>query len=426
MKRLSKSLFLFFALLVLTMIPVQSTMAASARPGNVSKLTAKAASDTSVKLTWSKASKATGYRVYVVDTATNKLKKVATTTKNTCEIKKIKIDQTYVFQVYAYRKSGSKTYLSAKGSPMATVRTKLSTPGKPSKFRFICSGNNSVFLAWNEAKNADKYIIYQYDETTGEYNPVLTTSETSCQIKKLVAGQKYYFKIQSYHALQGKEAYGAISDKISATPKTVNVSAIHGRYWNATVKKKVSVKTSTGATLTLKKGTSIIATKNSTSTLTAKLKNGTTFTIKGSNLKYGNLYVTKSYYSKDQKEAFVNGRGYSSPTGYLVWINQYTCNTSIFKGSKGAWKLVRSMPCVIGAYGRSTQGVLKLCKRTSAHNKPKIYYTWNKKKQYGNSFHCRIDKNTRAAVSGGCIRLGDSDLYYLANHCPLGTTVVSY
>ena len=73
MKRLSKSLFLFFALLVLTMIPTQSTMAASARPGNVSKLTAKAASDTSVKLTWSKASKATGYRVYVVDTATNKI-----------------------------------------------------------------------------------------------------------------------------------------------------------------------------------------------------------------------------------------------------------------------------------------------------------------------------------------------------------------
>ena len=46
MKRLSKSLFLFFTLLVLTLIPVQSTMAASARPGNVSKLTAKAASVT--------------------------------------------------------------------------------------------------------------------------------------------------------------------------------------------------------------------------------------------------------------------------------------------------------------------------------------------------------------------------------------------
>ena len=32
--------------------------------------------------------------------------------------------------------------------------------------------------------------------------------------------------------------------------------------------------------------------------------------------------------------------------------------------------------------------------------------------------------NSRAAASSGCVRLGKSDLYYIYNNIPLGTTVV--
>ena len=427
MKRFTKSLLLFAMLLVMTMIPAQSSMAASKYPGNVKKVYAKAASDTSVKLSWKKVSGATGYRVYMVNPATGSRKKVATTKSTSCVIKNIQVEQTYVFQAKAYRKAGKKTYWSKKYSPKVSIRTKMSTPGTIKKFRFVCNGNNSIFLGWNEASNTDLYIVYMKNETTGEYEKIGTTRDNSYQVKNLEEGKKYSFKVQPYHAVGKEERYGKLTDAVTATAKNVNLNAVHGRYWNATLKKNVTAKNSeTGKKVTLKKGTKVVATKKGSSTFTVILKNDSKVKLKGSYLSYGNLYVAKKNYSKAQKEAFVNSRGYSSPTKYLVWVNQYTCNTTIFYGSKGAWKQVRSMPCVVGKAGHSPVGVYKLIKRSSAHGKPKLYYTWNTRMGKGNSFHCRIDKNYRAAESGGCVRLGNADLNYLAKKCALGTTVVSY
>ncbi|MDO4323078.1 MAG: fibronectin type III domain-containing protein [Lachnospiraceae bacterium] len=428
MKRLSKSLILFFMLMVLTLIPAQSSMAASKYPAKVTKLKAKVTSDTSVQLSWSKVSGATGYSIYSVDTATGQEKKIATTKSTSCVIKNLGIEQTYKFQVYAYKKVGKKTYKSKSASNAVTIRTKMSVPGAVKNFRVVCYGDESVFLAWSAASNADKYIIYKYNAESQTYEKTASTDETNYQVKNLTEGEKYYFKIQAYHAAQGKEAYGAISDHISATAKKIDVSAVHGRYLNATVKKSTTVTVkSTGEKMTLSKGTAIIATKKGSSTITAMLKNGTQISVKGSNLTYGNLHTTKSTYSTEQKEAFVNSRGYSSSTNYLIWVNQYTLQTTIFKGSKGAWKVVRTMNCVVGQYGKTTQGVFKILKQRSTLNgRPVIYFTYNSKLKVGNAFHTTFNKYTRAAVSGGCVRLTPSNLAYLDKTCPVGTTVVSY
>jgi fibronectin type 3 domain-containing protein len=425
MKRLSKAVFLFLALFVLTLAPAVVSSAASAYPGNVAKLTSKSVSDTSVKLTWSKASNATGYYVYYVEG--NSLKKIATTKNTTCVINSLNIDRTYVFQVYAYKKSGSKTTKSKKGSNQITVKTKLSTPGTVKNFRLVCKGDESAFLAWDELTNADKYILYQYDSETKTYNKIKTTTENNYQVKNLTAGETYYFKIQAYHAIGDQEAYGALSDRLAVKAKSVNVSAVHGRYWTATTKTTVTATVvATGKKVTLKKGTTIAALSTKAKTCTAVMTNGTKITLKGSSLTYGNLYTTKSYYSTEQKEAFVNGKGYSSSTSYLIWISQYTMNTNVFKGSKGAWKLVRSMPCVIGKYGKTTPGVFTIFKRDTYDGQPRLYFTWSNNYGTGDAFHCRINSISRAAASNGCVRLGTSDLQWLASTCPLGTTVVSY
>ncbi len=330
--------------------------------------------------------------------------------------------------MYAYKKSGKKVYKSKKPSNTVAVRTKMSVPGAIKNFRFVCSGNKSVFLAWNAAKNADKYILYKYDPTSKTYEKFATTNETSYQAKKLTVGEKYYFKVQAYHAVQGKEAYGKISDKVSATAKEINVSAVHGRYLNAQLKKKVTVTVkSTGQKKTLKKGTSVIATKKGSGTITALLKDGTKVSVKGSALSYGNLNISSKKYSKEQKEAFVNGRGYTSKTDYLIWVSQYTAEANVFKGSKGAWKLVRTMKCVVGKDCNTPQGRFEILNRVGRLNgRPAYYFTWSKSVNGGNAFHCRINGKVSGAFSGGCVRLGNSDLNYVGKYCKPGTRVVSY
>ena len=106
-------------------------------------------------------------------------------------------------------------------------------------------------------------------------------------------------------------------------------------------------------------------------------------------------------------------------------MSQYTLSVNVFKGSQGKWKLVRTMPCIIGKDGKTPTGVFKLRFRDYAYGGVRVYFTWNPQKQWGNSFHRRVDGNTRGALSHGCVRLSDGDLSFI-NNCGFGTTVVSY
>lgn len=205
---------------------------------------------------------------------------------------------------------------------------------------------------------------------------------------------------------------------------------VQGRLFYATMKTTTTVKlTGSKKRVKVKAGTKVVVRGRGTS-VPCTMAGGKKFKINSKKLRYTGLKTSKKTYSKNVKENFVNKRGYSSKTKYLIWINQYTCNTTIFKGSKGKWKMVRSMICVIGkgsdSGGTTPVGVYKLCRRDYAYGMPRVYFTWNSSKGWGNSFHRRINSVTRGPASHGCIRLGDSDLSYLVNHCKLGTTVVSY
>ena len=70
MKRYGKYGVFLLLLFLLTFIPVQALQAAGNRPGNVKRLKAKTVSETSIQLTWSKASGAKRYKIYRIDEET--------------------------------------------------------------------------------------------------------------------------------------------------------------------------------------------------------------------------------------------------------------------------------------------------------------------------------------------------------------------
>lgn len=298
-------------------------------------------------------------------------------------------------------------------------------PAKVKNFRLVCNGNKSAFLAWDKAKNASYYLIYSYDAASGKYTKIAKTTARSYQVKKLKDGQTYQFVIQSVNARKKKTTMSAYSAPLTVVGRTISLN-VHGRRWSVRSKRAI-----TGKDLNTKKSVKIK--KGMTGTTSGKktivtFKNGAKIKVKKRDIKYVNLAVHKSYdlYTQEQAEAFVNAKGYSSKTKWLVWISQYTGSVHVFKGSRGSWKRMRIAKCVIGKSGHTVPGVFKMIRRSSTHGKPQIYFTWNPAKQWGESIHCRIDKNTHGAYSSGCIRLGDKDLSYVVKHCPMGTTVVSY
>lgn len=145
-------------------------------------------------------------------------------------------------------------------------------------------------------------------------------------------------------------------------------------------------------------------------------------------------------YSKEIKTAWVNLKGYSSKTQYLVWVNLTYQRVNIFTGSQGNWTLVRTCLCGSGKASTPTiRGVFTTSYKQSAWNYGSYYcgpvVRFNGSSGY--AFHSRLeywpmnsdryyDARIGFPISHGCLRMYNDDIWYMYNNIPNGTTVVVY
>ncbi len=150
----------------------------------------------------------------------------------------------------------------------------------------------------------------------------------------------------------------------------------------------------------------------------------------------------KSSYNPDYlditKQNFVNGKGYSSNTQYLVWANLATQKVNVFQGSKGNWKLVKVFRCASGAPSTPTpQGVTYVTYKQTAWKtdsyvcKPIVRFYPNT----GYAFHSILYKPDESGikdgsigfpVSHGCLRMKPASIQWIYDNIPSKTTVVIY
>ncbi|MGN1349615.1 MAG: L,D-transpeptidase family protein, partial [Anaerovoracaceae bacterium] len=143
-------------------------------------------------------------------------------------------------------------------------------------------------------------------------------------------------------------------------------------------------------------------------------------------------------YTDITKENFVNGKGYSSSTGYLIWANLATQKVNVFQGSKGNWQLIKCFRCASGASASPTpQGVTYVTyKQTGWYTssyvcKPVVRFYPNS----GYAFHSVLytadgsrikDGSMGYPVSHGCLRMMPAGIQWLYDNIPVKTTVVIY
>lgn len=144
-------------------------------------------------------------------------------------------------------------------------------------------------------------------------------------------------------------------------------------------------------------------------------------------------------YEAFEKEIWVNAKGYSSKSDYLIWINLSMQRVNIFRGSAENWTLDRS--CIVGSGAPSTPTPVGVYTTTY-----KLSYGWTTatytcrpvvgfRQNSGYAFHSRLyypnsnrltDASIGFPVSHGCIRMYDEDINYIYDNIPNGTTVVVY
>ena len=343
-----------------------------------------------IKVTWSAAPNASYYKVYRSHSKSGNYKCIASKVGGTSYTTGILTGgKNYYYQIMAVGQAGSKTVSGPKSKPKGIFVPIV--PGKVPNVRFGYNMNEELIVKWNRTVNATGFSVFYKKANEKGYKKLGSTKKRTYTLEELDPNTTYKIKIWAYMKSGGKTVMADSASKVlKIKPKDF--------------KKK-------NHDLLLANGVRPIEHVNGKS-----------------------IYTTRKY-SNERKLAFVNVKGYSSSTKYLIWISHYTQQVTIFKGSKGKWKIIRACPCASGkASTPSPKGVFKVTYKETG------WYYVNTKELYvthwcgRNSFHTRPLYNDGSVcspamgkpASHGCARVPNNDAYYIYKNIPIGTTVVSY
>ena len=330
------------------------------------------------KLSWNAVSNASYYTVYKSKCTSTSLK-----------IKGLTGGKKYYFKVVAVSQAGGKTVI---GTQSNAVLAKIPVvAGQVRNVQLSFDSKKNLALTWSRTAKATSYHILYKKAADSKYKILIKTKKSNYSLAKLKADTKYNIKVQ---------AVTRIGNKVFLSSKTSKVITVTPRQYRD---------------------------KNYNKLLASQVRS----------IGYvGNkcIYTTKKY-STEVKTAFVNYKGYSSKTKYLIWISHYTQQVSIFEGSKGKWKMIRTFICATGtAKNHSPRGVFKITYKEKGwfYTSTKELYVTHYKGR--NSFHTRPLWNNGSVqnptigkpASHGCVRCYNQDAKYIYDKMPIGTTVVSY
>ena len=342
------------------------------------------------KLSWNAVSNASYYTVYK-STKSSSGYKVAKSkcTSTSLKIKGLTGGKKYYFKVVAVSQAGGKTVI---GTQSNAVLAKIPVvAGQVRNVQLSFDSKKNLALTWSRTAKATSYHILYKKAADSKYKILIKTKKSNYSLAKLKADTKYNIKVQ---------AVTRIGNKVYLSSKTSKVITVTPRQYRD---------------------------KNYNKLLASQVRS----------IGYvGNkcIYTTKKY-STEVKTAFVNYKGYSSKTKYLIWISHYTQQVSIFEGSKGKWKMIRTFICATGtAKNHSPRGVFKITYKEKGwfYTSTKELYVTHYKGR--NSFHTRPLWNNGSVqnptigkpASHGCVRCYNQDAKYIYDKMPVGTTVVSY
>ena len=205
--------------LAVTMIPVGTGFADAAAAASLaapSGIKTVERDDDEITLKWNEVKGASGYEIYRYSATYDKWIEVERTSNTYDEVDNLLSASVYTFKVRAFTQDASGKYIySDFSAPFKTA----TSPKDVNNLRVSSKTKTSVTLKWNAVKRADKYQVYRYEKSTGEWKRLITTSKTSYTASGLSSCTSYKFKVRPYREALGYKYYGDFED---ITVKTVS------------------------------------------------------------------------------------------------------------------------------------------------------------------------------------------------------------
>ncbi len=175
------------------------------------KVTAKAVSRTSIRLSWKAVKGASGYVIYrskgeVHAGAYKKIKTITSDKTTAYTDENCTKDSYYRYEVFAYRyKSGKKVYSQTAAAEMTAGVMKPDIGASPDSLESV--------LVYGHSSFADKLIFYRSADPDGPFMEIGESAKAECSIldEKVSFGQCWYYKVKAVRTINGR-TYSRISD----------------------------------------------------------------------------------------------------------------------------------------------------------------------------------------------------------------------
>lgn len=187
----------------------------------------------SIKLSWSKVTGATGYRVYKYNKNSDKYVKFKDVKKNSLTISELNEGSKYKYKVRAYTKKNNNTTIWGDCSKVFVTATKPETPSLGA----TSTQKGTATLSWTNVSGESGYQIYYSKNKDHRYQKAGTVKADTSKVvlANLVNGKTYYFRVRAYIKLSSGNVYSGyktVSVKLQQAPVLTNEQA-HNIWYTA-------------------------------------------------------------------------------------------------------------------------------------------------------------------------------------------------
>lgn len=197
--------------------------AVTTAPVKTKSITSVGVSSSSIKVSWTTVSGASGYSVYRATSRTGTYTLLANTTKTTYTNTGLKSGNQYYYKIKTYKNIGATKIYSGYSDIASAIPTALSVPvgvkAEPAT-------DTSIDIIWSAVKGASGYEVQIAFSDGDQFSTLDITGDTKITNTDLVPGITYYYKVRSYRGAGSSKEYSAFSKIVKANTHFVHVESV--------------------------------------------------------------------------------------------------------------------------------------------------------------------------------------------------------